>query len=87
MPRYIITLTAEEKSYLTELCNTGTHSNKAFKYARALLLCDQGSFADYKWSNEQAAAAVGMTTRSLISLKKRFVLGGLDVALQRKPYT
>ena len=50
MPRYIITLTAEEKSYLTELCNTGTHSNKAFKYARALLLCDQGSFADYKWS-------------------------------------
>lgn len=86
MPRYIITLTAEEKSYLTELCNTGAHSNKAFKYARALLLCDQGPFADYKWSNEQAASAVGMTTRSLISLKERFVLGGLDVALQRKPY-
>ena len=86
MPRYKVTLTAEEKAYLTELYNTGTRSNKAFKYARALLLCDQGEFADFKWSTEQTAAAVGITTRSLISLKERFVMGGLDVALKRKPY-
>ena len=53
---------------------------------RALLLCDQGEFADFKWNNEQTAAAVGITPRTLINLKERFVMGGLKVALQRKPY-
>lgn len=86
MPRYTVTLTAEEKAHLTELCNTGSSSNKTFKYARALLLCDQGEFADFKWNNEQTAAAVGITPRTLINLKERFVMGGLKVALQRKPY-
>ena len=86
MPRYRVTLTSEEKSKLLKLSNTGSGSNKTFKYARALLLCDQGEFADYKWSVEQTADAVGMSPRSVISLKERFVMGGLEVALQRKPY-
>ncbi len=86
MPRYKVTLTAEEKAKLQELTNTGSGSNKTFKYARALLLCDQGEFADYKWSVAQTADAVGMTPRSVISLRERFVKGGLAAALQRKPY-
>lgn len=86
MPRYTVTLTLEEKEALTRLYNTGSCTNKEFKYARALLLCDRGEYADYKWGLEQTAKAVGITTRSLISLKERFVMRGLEAALQRKPY-
>ena len=85
MPRYPITLTREEKAALTKLCNTGSPTNKEFKYARALLLCDQGEYADYKWDLAQTAAAVGMTERSLINLRQRFTRQGM-AALQRKPY-
>lgn len=85
MPRYRVTLSEDDKKRLPEITNKGSNTNKVFKYARALLLCDQGEFADHKWSTEQTAEAAGMTGRSLINLKRRFVEEGMDSALQRKP--
>lgn len=77
MPRYRVTLTQEEKDRLLQIKNKGSNTNKVFKYARALLLCDQGDFAEHKWSTEQIAQAVGMTSRSVINLKQRFVEMGV----------
>ena len=53
-------------------------------YARALLLLDCGTFSETQWSVEQAAVAVGLSSRPLEHLKERFVKYGLDAALERK---
>ena len=42
MPRYPITLTREEKAALTKLCNTGSPTNKEFKYARLAAMRPRG---------------------------------------------
>lgn len=44
-----------------------------------------GEYAEHKWDTKKTAEAVGLTARSIINLKQRFVEGGLDNALQRKP--
>ena len=52
-------------------------------YARALLLLDAGEFGS-GWLVADVAEAIGVTTRSLEHLKKRFVEAGLSAAIERK---
>lgn len=84
MSRYRVTLTEDEKKKLLEITNKGAKTPKMFKHARALLLCDQGDFADYRWSVYKTAEAVGLTPRSIINIRQRFVEEGLDSALRQK---
>ena len=49
----------------------------------ALLLLDAGEHGP-KWFVEKVAEALGVTTRSLEHLKKRFVEDGLSAAIERK---
>ena len=82
-PRYKVTLTKEERKDLEILSTTGRRAARTVLYARALLLLDAGKFGS-KWLVASVAEALGMTTRSLEHLKKRFVEEGLSVALERK---
>ena len=82
--RYRVTLTEEEVKTLKELPHSGTRSARQVLYARALLLLDRGTFSETQWSVEQAAVAVGLSSRTLEHLKERFVKYGLDAALERK---
>jgi transposase len=59
-----------------------THARK-FIYARALLLCDAGTGGP-AWNVSDVAEALGVSSRSIEHLKKRFVEEGLDAALARK---
>ena len=82
-PRYRVTLTQDERSDLESLTKKGkTHARK-FMRARALLLCDAGPGGP-AWKVADVAKALGVTTRTIENLKKRFVEDGLDVALERK---
>lgn len=82
-PRYRVTLTQDERSDLELLTKKGkTHARK-FIRARALLLCDAGSGGP-AWKVADVAKALGVTSRTIENLKKRFVEDGLDVALDRK---
>jgi transposase len=49
-----------------------------------LLLCDAGDNGP-AWKVEDVAEALGITSRTIEKLKKRFVEDGLDAALDRKP--
>ena len=81
-PRYRVTLTAQERKELETLAkNTKA---KKFVYARALLLCDTGP-QNTPWTVEKASEALGVTTRTIEHLKKRFVEEGLSAAIERKP--
>ena len=83
-PRYKIILEESERNTLTALTKVGTTNSKKFIHARTLLLCDAGT-AKPAWSVAQIAEALGVTSRTIEHRKERFVEGGIEVALQRKP--
>ena len=82
-PRYRVTLTQEERKELEKLTKRGKSHARRFALARALLLCDAGSDGP-AWKVEKVAEALGITSRTIEHLKKRFVEGGLEAALGRK---
>ena len=82
-PRYRVTLTKNERAELETLTRCGKTNAKRFVHARALLLCDAGSDGPV-WSVSDTAEALGITTRTVEHLKKRFVEDGLEAALERK---
>jgi len=82
-PRYRVTLTGEERAELEVLAKRGKMDSRKFIHARALLLCDAGPDGP-AWKVSDVAEALGVTSRSIEHLKKRFVEEGIEAALQRK---
>lgn len=82
-PRYRVTLTEPERTELEALTRNGKTGAKKFIHARALLLCDAGPEGP-AWSVADVAEALGITSRTIEHLKKRFVEEGIEVALERK---
>jgi transposase len=82
-PRYRVTLTKQERKELEALTRNGKTGAKKFINARALLLCDAGPNGP-AWTVAKVAEALGVTSRKLEHLKKRFVEEGLERALTRK---
>jgi transposase len=82
-PQYRVTLTKQERQELEAMTRTARTDAKRFLYARSLLLCDSGPDGQ-AWTVADTAEAMGVTTRTIEHLKKRFVEDGLDTALERK---
>jgi transposase len=82
-PRYRVTLTEQERKDLEALTRNGKTGAKKFIHARALLLCDAAPGGP-AWSVTDVAEALGVTSRTIEHLKKRFVEEGIEVALERK---
>ena len=82
-PRYRVTLTKEERKDLEAISTKGKRAARTVLYARALLLLDAGKYGQ-KWIVARVAEALGITSRSLEKLKKRFVEEGLPSAIDRK---
>ena len=83
-PQYRVILTKKERKELVALTRRGkTHARRVIR-ARALLLCDAGPDGP-AWKSADIAEALGITSRTIEHLKKRFVEDGLEVALERKP--
>ncbi len=83
-PRYRVTLTQEERKELESMTRRGKTHARRFIHARALLLCDAGADGP-AWNVSDVAIALGVTSRAIEHLKKRFVEDGLEAALERKP--
>ena len=83
-PRYRVTLNKEERKELEAMTRRGKTHARRFIHARALLLCDAGTDGP-AWNVADVAAALGVTSRAIEHLKKRFVEEGLEAALERKP--
>ena len=82
--RYRVTLTNDERKDLESITRNGKTNAKRFIHARALLLCD-ASEGGSAWNVADIASALGVTTRTIEHLKKRFVEDGIESALNRKP--
>lgn len=83
MKRYHVTLTSQEREDLEALTRTNKTDAKRFQYARSLLPCDAGPDGP-AWTVAATAEAMGITSRTIEHLKKRFVEEGLEAALDRK---
>ena len=82
--RYRVTLTAEEQKELEQFTRPGKTESRKYIHARALLLCNAG-VGGPAWNVADVAEALGITSRAIEKLKKRFVEEGLNAALERKP--
>ncbi len=82
-PRYKVTLTMEERDDLEAISTKGKRAARTVLYARALLLLDKGEHGA-GWGVAQVSKAIGVTSRSIEHLKKRFVEEGITAAIERK---
>src|SRR5712691_12374365 len=83
MAQYIVRLTAEERTQLTELIATGRRAASVLTRARMLRKADANEGGP-AWSDRAIAEAVETSLSSLHRVRQAFVEEGLAVALERQ---
>lgn len=85
MPRYIVTLTDEEKQELETLIKKGGKGYR-IKHAQILLKLDQRP-ENAAWTYDRIKDAYKASHSTIAGVAKRFVADGLEAALGRKEQT
>ncbi len=81
MKKYIVTLTEDERDTLDVLASKGKHKSQKILNALILLGCDVGGYQMKRSTNEGMARVLNISMKKIDRVKKRFVMEGLDVAL------
>jgi len=79
--KYIVRLTKTEREALEALVSKGKAAAYKIRHANILLAADADGLA---WTDRQIAEAFSCHQRTVEGMRKRFVLQGLDAALERK---
>jgi transposase len=82
--KYLVTLTPEERHWLSALLSAGKRSALALTRARILLKADQAPGGP-AWGDAEIAQALDCGLRTVERVRQRFVERGLGQALGRKP--
>lgn len=82
--KYRVTLTAEERTELGAMISRGKADARKLAHARVLLLADQADGAPVRIDRE-IASALGLSTRTVERVRRRFVEEGIESALLPKP--
>ena len=81
MKKYIVTLTEGEREALGALASKGKRKSQKILNALILLGCDVGEYQVKRSTNEEMARILNISMKKIDRVKKRFVVDGLDVAL------
>lgn len=81
--KYVVRLDEGERAFLTDLVSTGTAAARTLTHARILLKADVGPDGP-GWTDEQIAAALEVSRRTIERVRETLVTAGLDVALWRR---
>jgi len=81
--KYWVTLAAEERAFLQNPAGKGKTAGRRIRRAQILLALD-GTPQNRRWTDAKIGAAYGSCQRTVGTLRKRFVEGGSDAALERK---
>ena len=84
-PKYLVTLTANQRERLMSLIHTGTSSAHVQRHARILLKADS-SEAGPGLDDLAVAAAVEVSRPTVERVRKAFATHGLEAALERKAW-
>jgi hypothetical protein len=76
---YCIDLAEEERDHLLKFIKSGKHSARKINRARILLLADEGK------TDPEIVEALHTSCPTVLRIRKRFVEGGLDGALNERP--
>ena len=81
--RYIVKLEKDERKELSQLVTKEKIAAKKRIHAQVLLLADCGKHGP-AWKDEAIAEACQVTVQTVENIRKRLVLEGLEMALNRK---
>ena len=79
--KYIVRLTDEERGELESMVTKGKTQAYRIKHANILLAVDADGPG---WTDEQTAAAFKCNRNTVHNVRRRFVLQGIEAALERK---
>ena len=82
--RHIVVLSEEERARLHTMIGRGVAPASALTHARILLKANQGE-AGPGWTDAAIAVAVEVNPATVARIRQRYVTGGLEAALHRKP--
>jgi hypothetical protein len=82
--KYIVTLTKEERKTLSDIASKGKQRSQKILNALILLGCDEGKHQTEHSTNEEMSRVLHISMRKIDRVKKRFVEGGLDTALDKR---
>jgi transposase len=81
--KYIVTLTKEERDSLEQLLAKGKAAARKLTRARILLKIDAGEHGP-AWSEEEVVDALDCSPSTVYRVRERFVLEGMEAALEHK---
>jgi hypothetical protein len=81
MKKFTVTLTGDERAELKKISSRGKHRSQKVLNALVLLGCDDGEYQEKRSINEEISRVLKTSMRKIDRVKKRFVVDGLDVAL------
>lgn len=84
--KYIVKLSAQERTHLEGLVATGKNSAATITHARILLKAD-ANHPECNWEDVQIVVALDSSLSTVLRVRKAFVEEGLDAALNRKRST
>ena len=82
MDKYRVTLTLEERDALASFVSAGKAAARKLTHAHILLLADEACGPGQ--DDDFIVAALGVSCRTVVRVRERFVTCGLHVALDRK---
>ena len=84
VPRYVVQLTAQQREALLHLVRAGKTSAQQLIHAHILLKADRRQPGPYL-TEQQIGESLGVSRKTVIRVKQRFVQQGLGDALPRRP--
>lgn len=81
MKKFTVTLTEEERAELKKISSKGKHRSQKVLNSLVLLGCDEGEYQEKRSTNEVISRVLKTSMRKIDRVKKRFVVDGLDIAL------
>ena len=81
MKKFTVTLTSDERIELKKISCKGKHRSQKILNALILLGCDEGEYQEKRSTNEEISRVLKTSMRKIDRVKKRFVVDGLDIAL------
>ncbi|GAC1646459.1 MAG: hypothetical protein NVS4B2_35720 [Chloroflexota bacterium] len=82
--RYHVSLTAEERTRLQQMLNSGTTAARALTHARILLKADEGPDGPHE-RDAAIAAAIEVSEPTVARVRRRWATEGVEAALVHRP--
>jgi transposase len=86
MDKYIVKLTAEERTELLILIRVGKKAANKLMHARILLSADENDTKLKQKTDEEISSEMHVSSKTVARIRQRFVEEGLESALSRRPH-